>query len=131
MAPCVCLYPPEHDLVLWLEQFAPCLLHAGRQESHPLHLCSHRHHVRRRQEHPVPSAGVQALAPREQDDVFACLLSEGLRGWRERLRAPAVLPKVLSSIPSNHMVAHNHLSWDPMPSSGVSEDSDSVLIHIK
>jgi hypothetical protein len=21
------------------------------------------------------------------------------------------------------MVAHNHLSWDPMPSSGVSEDS--------
>jgi len=27
----------------------------------------------------------------------------------------------------NHMVAHNHL----MPSSGVSEDSDSVLIYIK
>jgi hypothetical protein len=35
---------------------------------------------------------------------------------------------VLSSIPSNHMVAHNHLKWDPMPSSGVSEDSYSALL---
>jgi hypothetical protein len=26
-----------------------------------------------------------------------------------RLRALAALPKVLSSIPSNHVVAHNHL----------------------
>jgi hypothetical protein len=25
------------------------------------------------------------------------------------LRAPTVLPEVLSLIPSNHMVAHNHL----------------------
>jgi hypothetical protein len=25
------------------------------------------------------------------------------------LRAPTAFPKVLSSIPSNHMVAHNHL----------------------
>jgi hypothetical protein len=29
------------------------------------------------------------------------------------------------------MVAHNHLKWDLMPSSGVSEDSDSVLIYNK
>jgi hypothetical protein len=27
----------------------------------------------------------------------------------QRLRAPTALPEVLSSIPSNHMVAHNHL----------------------
>ncbi|EGW11944.1 hypothetical protein I79_013891 [Cricetulus griseus] len=27
----------------------------------------------------------------------------------QRLRAPTVLPEVLSSIPSNHMMAHNHL----------------------
>ena len=27
----------------------------------------------------------------------------------QRLRALTVLPKVLSSIPSNHMVAHSHL----------------------
>jgi hypothetical protein len=27
----------------------------------------------------------------------------------QRLRAPTVLPEVLSSISSNHMVAHNHL----------------------
>jgi hypothetical protein len=26
------------------------------------------------------------------------------------------------------MVAHNHLSWDLIPSSGLSEDSYSVLI---
>jgi hypothetical protein len=44
----------------------------------------------------------------------------------QRLRALTALPEVLSSIPSNHMVAHSHL----MPSSGVSEDSDSVLIYI-
>jgi hypothetical protein len=31
----------------------------------------------------------------------------------------------------HHMVAHNHLSWDLMPSSGVSEDSDGVLTYIK
>ena len=43
------------------------------------------------------------------------------------LRALTALPEVLSSIPSNHMVAHNHL----MPSSGVSEDSYSVLTCIK
>jgi hypothetical protein len=42
------------------------------------------------------------------------------------LRALTALPEVLSSVLSNHMVAHNHL----MPSSGVSEDSYSVLIKI-
>ena len=26
----------------------------------------------------------------------------------QRLRVPTALPEVLSSIPSNHMVAHNH-----------------------
>jgi hypothetical protein len=49
----------------------------------------------------------------------------------QRLRALAALPEVMSSIPSNHVVAHNHLSWDLTPPSGVSEDSDSVLIYIK
>jgi hypothetical protein len=28
------------------------------------------------------------------------------------------------------MVAHNHLKWDLMPSSGLSEDSDSVHTYI-
>jgi hypothetical protein len=37
----------------------------------------------------------------------------------QQLRALTALPEVLSSIPSNHMVAHNHLQWDAMPSSGV------------
>ena len=38
------------------------------------------------------------------------------------LRALTALSEVLSSIPRNHTIAHNHLYWDPMPSSGVSED---------
>jgi hypothetical protein len=29
------------------------------------------------------------------------------------------------------MVAHNHLQWDLMPSSGVSEESNCVLTYIK
>jgi hypothetical protein len=34
---------------------------------------------------------------------------EGAGEMAQRLRALTALPKVLSSIPSNHMVAHNHL----------------------
>ena len=49
----------------------------------------------------------------------------------QQLRTLTALPEVLSSIPSIHMVVHNDLSWHPMPSSGVSEDSYSVLINIK
>jgi hypothetical protein len=49
----------------------------------------------------------------------------------QRLRARlTALPEILSSIPSNHMVVYNHLYWNPKPSSGVSEDSDSVFIYI-
>jgi hypothetical protein len=44
----------------------------------------------------------------------------------QQLRALTALPEVLSSIPSNHMVAHNPLQWGLMPSSGVAEES----IHI-
>jgi hypothetical protein len=48
------------------------------------------------------------------------------------LRAPTALPEVLSSIPSNHMMAHNNLQWGLVPSSGVSEESnDGVLTCIK
>jgi hypothetical protein len=49
----------------------------------------------------------------------------------QQLRALTDLPEVLSSIPSNQMVAHNHLFWDPMPFSGMSEESNSGLIYIK
>jgi hypothetical protein len=47
------------------------------------------------------------------------------------LRVLIDLPEVLNSISSNYMMAHNHLLWDLMPSSGVSEDSYSVLVYIK
>jgi hypothetical protein len=40
----------------------------------------------------------------------------------EWLKALTVLPEALSSIPSNHMVAHNHLQWDPTSSSGGETD---------
>jgi hypothetical protein len=40
-----------------------------------------------------------------------CLLrdNEGLGEMAQQLRALAALPEVLSSIPSNYMVTHNHL----------------------
>ena len=37
------------------------------------------------------------------------------------IRALTALPEVLSSIPNNQTMAHNHLSWDLMTSSGMSE----------
>jgi hypothetical protein len=43
---------------------------------------------------------------------------QGLERWMaQRLKALAALPEVLSSIPSNHMVSHNHLYseiWYPL-----------------
>jgi hypothetical protein len=48
----------------------------------------------------------------------------------QRLRALTALPEILGSIPSSHMVAHNYLKWDLMPSSGVSDDSFNILIYI-
>jgi hypothetical protein len=53
--------------------------------------------------------------------------AHGAGEMAQRLRALTALPEVLSSVPSNHMVAHKHLLWDPMPSSGVSEESNHVL----
>jgi hypothetical protein len=56
--------------------------------------------------------------------------SQALAGeMAQGLRSLTPLPEVLSSIPSNHIVAHNHLQLDLTPSAGVSEDSDSVLIN--
>jgi hypothetical protein len=49
----------------------------------------------------------------------------------QRVRALTTLLKVLSSNPSNHIVAHNHLLWNLTPSSGVSEDSYSVFTYNK
>jgi hypothetical protein len=46
----------------------------------------------------------------------------------QQLRALTILPEVMSSISSNHMVTYNHLNWDLMPSSGVSEDSYNIAI---
>jgi hypothetical protein len=37
---------------------------------------------------------------------------EGAGDMAQWLRALTTFPEVLSSIPSNQMVAHNHLQWD-------------------
>jgi hypothetical protein len=58
------------------------------------------------------------------------LFKKWSRDMAQWLRALTALPEVLSSIPSNHTVAHNHLQWSLMPSSGVSEESNGVLIDI-
>jgi hypothetical protein len=47
------------------------------------------------------------------------------------LRVLTALPEVVSSIPSNHMVACNHLQWGLMSSSGVSEESNGEYIKLK
>jgi hypothetical protein len=47
------------------------------------------------------------------------------------VRALTVDTKDLSSNPSNHMMAFNHLSCDLTPPSGMSEDSYSVLTYNK
>jgi hypothetical protein len=57
---------------------------------------------------------------------------QGLRDGSVVKSTLDALPEVLmSSIPSTHTVAHNHLKWDPMPFPGVSEDSNSVLNYRK
>jgi hypothetical protein len=58
---------------------------------------------------------------------------EGGRGWRvgsvvKNTDYSSRGPEFNSH---NHMVAHNHLYWDPMPSSGVSEDSYNVFTYNK
>ena len=53
-----------------------------------------------------------------------------LSGLERELSSQEHLTGVMSSIPSNHMVAHNHRQWDAMPAPGVSEDSNGVLIDI-
>jgi hypothetical protein len=41
--------------------------------------------------------------------LTAIKLVEGYWGMAQQLRALAALPEALSSIPSNHMVSHDHL----------------------
>jgi hypothetical protein len=52
-------------------------------------------------------------------------MNQGAGEMAQGLKALTALPEVLSSIPSNHMVAHNLLYWDLMPSSSVSGASFS------
>ena len=49
----------------------------------------------------------------------------------QQLKALTSLPQVLSSILSNHLLYHNHLSWDLMPPFGVSEDNVSIPTYMK
>jgi len=60
------------------------------------------------------------------------LIRSGCRAGEmaQRLRALTALPEVLSSNPSNHMVAHNHLYWNLMAFPAVSENNN-VLTYIR
>lgn len=64
-----------------------------------------------------------SLGGEKKENVRAGEVAQRLRALK-RLRP---LPEVPSLIPSNHIVAHNHLLWELMPSYCVSEDSYSVL----
>jgi hypothetical protein len=45
----------------------------------------------------------------KKKDLFEITLPmPSLRGWRDDSVVKTALPEVLSSNPSNHMVAHNH-----------------------
>jgi hypothetical protein len=87
---------------------------------------------------------VAALGKLRQEDCFdfktnpGCIVRSYLKQNEQKLpnragemaqwlRALTALLKILSSNSSNHMMAHNHLYWDLIPSSGLSEDSYSVL----
>ena len=60
-----------------------------------------------------PEEGINPLELKSQM-VVSCHVGAGFSeraasgGWRDSLRALTALLGVLSSIPSNHMVAHNH-----------------------
>jgi hypothetical protein len=58
-------------------------------------------------EQPEPLAQ-DGRAHREQGPLTQIIRKENAGEMAQRLRAPTALPKVLSSNPSNHMVAHNH-----------------------
>jgi len=55
----------------------------------------------------------------------------GAGGMTQQLRALTALPEVLSLIPSTTRWLTTIYKMDLVPSSGVSEDIDSVLIYIK
>jgi len=63
----------------------------------------------------VPSSEKKNQKKKKKKKVLS-----GAGEMAQRVRALTALPEVLSSNPSNHMVAHSHLKWDPMPSSGMS-----------
>jgi hypothetical protein len=51
----------------------------------------------------------QPSPPPEVQETLCKNKTHGAGEMAQRLRAPIALPEVLSSTPSNHMVAHNHL----------------------
>jgi hypothetical protein len=57
-----------------------------------------------------PTKGhILKLCLKKVKDHYALRFTLGAGEMAQQLRALAALPEVLNSIPSNHMVAHNHL----------------------
>jgi hypothetical protein len=90
---------------------------------------------RGRQISELKASLVYRVSSRKAKAIQRNLLFKKKRGgvgeMAQQLRALTALPEVLSSIPSNHMVAHSHLYWDLLPSSGMFEESNGVLVYIK
>jgi hypothetical protein len=62
----------------------------------------------------TPTFGTGKEEDQELEVSLGCMKTPVLKqqkGWRDGsvVKALTALPKVLSSIPGNHMVAHNHL----------------------
>jgi hypothetical protein len=59
----------------------------------------------------IPGVGASTFSGRRRSITFLFYYNGILRAGEmvQRLRALTALSEVLSSIPSNHMVAHNHL----------------------
>jgi hypothetical protein len=51
----------------------------------------------------------EAISSNYEKEFFFNWENTGAGEMAQQLRALTALPEVLSSIPSNHMVAHNHL----------------------
>ena len=68
------------------------------------------HHSVPEGDHGSPGLGNRVRTSQRQEHLSRALKPEEEAGeMAQQLRGLAALPEVLSSIPSTHMVAHNHL----------------------
>lgn len=78
---------PDHDLVIWMEQFSSCLLYSRwKPESSSVCLCSHCDHLQRFQEWSAPPSGMRFFWLQVEElasnlSTAFCLLFQGLASF--------------------------------------------------